>query len=89
MIRKRCQLKHLIIINGGAWLNYPKDRFLAGVAGLREVGLVAGLTEDLLILKDKGGVLQRLMARTARKVLRVPHPPHRTRKWTSAGLAKV
>ena len=63
---------------------YPKDWFLAGEASLWEVGLVARLTEDLLILKDKGGVLQGPLARAALKVLRMPHPPHRTRKWTSA-----
>lgn len=63
---------------------YPKDWFLAGEASLGEVGLVARLAEDLLILKDEGRVLQRLLARATCKVLRVPHPPHCTRKRTSA-----
>ena len=67
-------------------VTYSKDGSLALKAGLREVGLVAGLTEDLFVLEDERCILQRLVARAADKVFRMPHPPHGTCKWASEKL---
>ena len=57
---------------------------MAGIAGLREVLLVAALAENLLLLKHEGGVVQLLVAAAAGEVLWMPHLAHCTRKWTSA-----
>ena len=56
---------------------------MAGVTSLGEVGGVAILTDDLLVLKHKRCVLQRLVTAGTGKVLRVPHPPHGTGKRPS------
>lgn len=56
---------------------------MAGIAGLREVLLIAALAENLLLLKHEGGVVQLLVAAAAGEVLRVPHLAHCTCKWTS------
>ena len=63
---------------------HPQDGFVAGVASLSEGLLVAALTEDLFLLKHKGGVVQLLVASVAGEVLRVPHSAHCTRKWATA-----
>lgn len=62
---------------------YSQDGSLALKAGLREIGLVARLTEDLLVLEDERCVLQCHIARAADKVFRMPHPPHSACKWAS------
>ncbi len=64
---------------------YPKHRSLAPVAGLGKVGLVALLTEDLLVLEDERGAVQLFVAAAAHKVFRMPHTPHGAGKWTPAG----
>ena len=63
---------------------HPQDGFVAGVASLSEGLFVAALTEDLFLLKHKGGVVQLLVASVAGEVLRVPHSAHCTRKWATA-----
>lgn len=37
---------------------HPQDGFLALETGLREVALIARLTEDLLVFKHKRGILE-------------------------------
>ena len=56
-----------------------------GVAGLGKLLLVAVLTEDALLLKDKHGVLQLLLTTGAHKVLWMPGPAHGCGIWSSAG----
>ena len=57
-------------------MTHPHDGAMAGVAGLCERLLVALLAEDALLLEDKHGVLQLLLAAVADKVLGMPAAPH-------------
>ena len=57
----------------------------AGVTSLGKLLLVAGLTEDALLLKDKHGVLQLFVTTGADKVLRVPGASHGCGKGSSGG----
>ena len=45
------------IIHNTTVYTHPQDGFVAGIASLSEGLLVAALTEDLLLLKHKGGVV--------------------------------
>lgn len=69
---------------------WPKNWSIAGVAGLGKVLLVAGLTVDLLLLKDEGGVLEGTVAAGADEMLRMPSLAHgtcvRTSYWLVASL---
>ena len=57
----------------------------AGVTSLGKLLLVAALTEDALLLKDKHGVLQLFVTTGADKVLRVPGATHGCGKGSSGG----
>ena len=45
------------VIHNTTLYTHPQDGFVAGVASLSEGLLVAALTEDLFLLKHKGGVV--------------------------------
>ena len=55
---------------------------MAGVTGLGKLLLVAFLTEDALLLKDKHGVLQLLLAAVADKMLGMPASTHGRCIWS-------
>ena len=55
------------------------------MTSLGKLLLVAALTEDALLLKDKHGVLQLFVTTGADKVLRVPGATHGCGKGSSGG----
>ena len=63
----------------------PDNGSSAGVTSLGKLLLVAALTEDALLLKDKHGVLQLFVTTGADKVLRVPGATHGCGKGSSGG----
>ena len=64
---------------------HPDNGSSAGVTSLGKLLLVAALTEDALLLKDKHGVLQLFVTTGADKVLRVPGATHGCGKGSSGG----
>ena len=62
---------------------HPDNGSSAGVTSLGKLLLVAALTEDALLLKDKHGVLQLFVTTGADKVLRVPGVTHGCGKGSS------
>ena len=64
---------------------HPDNGSSAGVTSLGKLLLVAALTEDTLLLKDKHGVLQLFVTTGADKVLRVPGATHGCGKGSSGG----
>lgn len=59
---------------------------MATITSLSECRRVTFLTEDFIIFKDEGRVLEGFVAPSANKVLWMPHPPHGTSKWTPDGF---
>ncbi len=53
------------------------------MAGLGEVGLIALLTENLLVFEDKRRTVELLEAATADEVFGMPHTTHGTGKRTT------
>ena len=58
------------------------------MTSLGKLLLVAALTEDALLLKDKHGVLQLFVTTGADKVLRVPGATHGCGKGSSGGSVR-
>ena len=82
-----CKTKYMYmkLTNYRGCPTHPNNGSSAGVTSLGKLLLVAALTEDALLLKDKHGVLQLFVTTGADKVLRVPGATHGCGKGSSGG----